>query len=104
MEKKKAISVRLHEILLKNQLAGTKNLIGRILTITDSVASDSVQRKALKDLVENTVWDLHHYQRKDIDYYMKNLANAIGEDSEWVKYNDKPAPAENDKPYNPLTV
>lgn len=107
-EEKKAVSVRLHEILRKNNMSDVKSLIGDLLTITDSITSDSVQRKALKNLVENTVWRSYWDQMKRLDYFMERLANATGEDAQWAKYNKEPLVGDqgpkNKKPYNPLTV
>ena len=99
MEKKKEIASRLHQNLARCILSGTKNLVGELLTITDSISSDSVQRKALKNLVENTTWRSHSYLVKDLEWYTGLLAKAIGEEAPVVLVEK----VKSAKEYNPLT-
>ncbi len=36
------------------------NTVGRVLTVTDSAISDPDQRKAVKSLIENAIYDTHN--------------------------------------------
>ncbi len=93
----KQISTRLLELLTDNQRSGTRNLIGRLLTIVDAITEDPVKRKGIKDLVEEVVYSSSSLRQENIRYYMKHLARALKEKCIWaetVKENTE---------FNPLT-
>ncbi len=69
-----------------NDCAG--DIIGRVLTITDAAAQDEVQRKALKDLIQASVWVAMHSLEREIGYFCEDLGAKVGETQ------DKPLPPE----------
>lgn len=58
------------------------NVIGRILTLTDAIAKDEVQRKAMKDLVQQSVWSTTHSTEINIGYFCDDLQDLFGEKNE----------------------
>lgn len=44
------------DIALVISMDDVNNLVGKMITLTDAMTNDPEQRKALKDLVTNTVW------------------------------------------------
>jgi hypothetical protein len=96
-EKDERISRRLFDRLIDEHCRSIKNLVGRLLTIVDGVTDNDVQRKAIKDLIEDVVYRHSSLKDENIRYYMRHLARALKEDCDWV---DQIAP---NKDCNPLT-
>jgi hypothetical protein len=58
-----------------------KNRLGKILTIVDSAISDETQRKAMKDLINDSWWSHHHSVEGFGDYpRLEHATQAIGFD------------------------
>ncbi len=71
------------------------NLIGRILTLTDAIAKDEVQRKALKDLVQQSVWNTMHEAERELCRFCDDLRDELKE---------KPDPLAADNAQSPVRV
>lgn len=90
----KRISRRLFDCLIDEHRRNIKELIGKLLTITDGIASDVIQRKALKNLIEDVVYKYSSLKDSNIRYFTQQLADALKENCDWmdipcgkVKYN-----------------
>ena len=90
------ISRRLFEELTQQHYHLQKYLIGRLLTIIDGITTDVVQRKAIKDLIEDVVYSSLNRQDGTIRLYSGYLAEALKEECDWL---DVPKSGN----YNPLT-
>lgn len=53
---KKEFNLDLEETFAEISLHDIRNLEGRILTIVDASLSDQQQKKAVKDIVKQTIW------------------------------------------------
>ena len=93
----KRVSKRLHDYLQSWRKCDTKDLVGKLLTVVDGMTSDPVQRKAIKNLVENIVYDHNYQQEKHIQFCSEHLARALKENCDWL-----PVKGEN-KNYNIFT-
>ncbi len=84
MEKQSSVSIsmvtRSYLYRVCNGIADT--VIGKILTLTDAVAKDDVQRKALKDLIQTAVWSVIHEAEKEMGYFCDDLRDKLGEKPE----------------------
>ena len=92
----KRISRRLFEDLLDEHHHCRKYLIGRLLTIADGITADAVQRKAIKDLLEDAVYSSLSREDEAIRLYSRYLAEALKENCDWLDVITSAR-------YNPLT-
>lgn len=97
-ERDKRISTRLGQILSDEHQGETKYIVGRLLTIIDGVTTDLIQRKAIKDLIEEAVYSSANRYGEFIRLYSGYLAKVLKEKCDWL---DKPSVSLGE--YNPLT-
>lgn len=62
-----------------------QQLEGRILTILDAVFSDQQQRKAMKDLIRQALWDEYKLEKKTLEYSDYHINKPTIEGSSGVK-------------------
>jgi len=92
------ISRRLFDDLTDRHRRDRKYLIGRLLTVIDGVIADPVQRKAVKDLVEDIVFFSSTKEEDRIREYSGYLAKALKEKCDWI------IEVSHDTEFNPLTM
>lgn len=89
--KEKRISKKLYDYLQAWRECDTKDLVGKLLTIVDGMTSDLVQRKAIKNLVEDVVYAHISQQGKHIQLCSEHLAGALNENCDWLPLEGKKA-------------
>ncbi|MEN6414363.1 MAG: hypothetical protein ABFC84_16620 [Veillonellales bacterium] len=78
---KKNVSQKLCNGLLDSNYSNVKDMVGKLLTIVDSVINDPVQRKATKDMVEDVAYYFSVRQQNSIRYFAGNLCKVLGEEN-----------------------
>ena len=63
----------------------TKHLVGKIVTLLDSVLADERQAKAAKDLAKTMIWDVENERAKAEEYILNDYRRSpeIGIFPEW---------------------
>lgn len=59
---------------IEDEINSMKNLfLGRMLTVTDGMLSDTQQRKAVKDIVREMFWGEEHWSDRIKDYILNGI-------------------------------
>lgn len=104
MSENKTVSHRLYDILRDIFRRRRQHLIGQLLTITDGLGQDAVQRKALKNLVEDAVWRFSDHMEDTFVEYCRLLSKTLKEPADSIPDRfDKPAASVVESEFNPLT-
>lgn len=77
MSKEQSLFVMFYERVTSRSNEGRKHLLGQVLTIVDASYPDPVQRKAIKDMVNDLFWGRSYYS-DGIQREFENYAQAIG--------------------------
>ena len=77
------VSSRVRTFLLDMIHDNFQKIVGKSLTIVDAISENETRRKAIHDLLEQTIWSQHQDLRNEVFYVTNCIAKNLGE-----KWND----------------
>ena len=79
MSEKLIVSQVMRRYLLESIHDNTKMMLGKVLTIVDAISENETRRKAIHDLVQQTIWGEVSHLREGVFYTCDCLSKKLGE-------------------------